>query len=467
MNEERDLNAPASYGEVKEGLLGGAGMIFGAAYDAVIPDPMKHAVGATASFVGGMVEDVKASAKPGYTGPTDPGKYIVGATLNTMENFVQGASNIGGHTVQALGGDPEIGSDIGAVAGGLVLDKGLGKALTAFNDLPPPSVYSPVPVGVTAFDPPPVPNPTKGYVNQYTGTNPDYVPKGRTLDDMEGISKEAPYAGQLAERAAIREPLLKELARRKELAGGTTAFNKKIIKEKLPGWELHAARKDYKNFRDKVRLELSTGITDDVTDPIAYGTSRKTSAIGHPAPDKIQAQIKENMMGKDIGEVPGNIEFHHMFSKNETNEIVRRMEEVGDADDMVGLFKWTEDFGTPMGNRLKNMLATSKTPHSVTHHQIPIEYASQKGRKALRERLKNAKNADEVMEIAEELSVESLRSRKRFFKAQEIWDEIMQGNKKPWANMSEAEKQALKAQVKADPRFQKLIEEGQVPSEGP
>jgi hypothetical protein len=140
--------------------------------------------------------------------------------------------------------------------------------------------------------------------------------------------------------------------------------------------------------------------------------------------------------------------------------------EVGDADDMVGLFLWTEEFGTPMGNRLKNMYATSKVPHSATHHQIPKEMLSQHGRKALRARLKKATTADEVMAITKELAEESLVSRQRFIKTQEIWDEMMKGNKKAWADMSTKEKKALKAQLEADPRFQKLIEEGQVPSEG-
>ena len=407
MNEERDLDAPASYGEIKEGLLGGAGMILGAAYETLVPDPIQNGLEATLGFVGEVTQDLKDSAKPGYTGNWDPGKHIVGAGLNTMENFVQGASNIGGHTVQALGGDPEIGSDIGAVAGGLVLDKGLGKAFSAANNLqlPPPNAYSPIPVGITPFDPG-VPNPRmKGTdVMQITVKNPDYLAKGAG-GARQGYADLPEFAGWRKKYEAQRTKALEKMGILKKEAGGSTGT------KKPDGEWIGGPGHKYKNHQDVARGQMSTGPTLLDDNPISYKG---------PASKAAKKQARE-ATGQKLQE-------HHLFSKMESNEFVRRMEEVGDMDDIVNMFIWAEESGNVMGNRLKDMLLTEKIPH-LKGHSRRIKAGFEVSQEEMRKKLLTANSADEVMALLQEhLQGNVAVSKQDFVKMQSLWDEIFEAS---------------------------------------
>ena len=131
---------------------------------------------------------------------------------------------------------------------------------------------------------------------------------------------------------------------------------------------------------------------------------------------------------------------HHLFAKAQSYPFVEKMEEliaagIADEDDLVNMFAWADMLDVTMGNTRKNMLdapgrshidaAPGSTAFDKTRniHTLLKEFDLEIPAKKVREKVKDAQNATELMDIFNDYIIESVKPQKRV--AQRIVDDFI------------------------------------------
>ena len=121
---------------------------------------------------------------------------------------------------------------------------------------------------------------------------------------------------------------------------------------------------------------------------------------------------------------------HHLFAKAQSYPFVEKMEEliaagIADEDDLVNMFAWADMLDVTMGNTRKNMLdapgrshiaaAPGSTAFDKTRniHALLKEFDLEIPAKKVKEKVKDAQNATELMDIFNDYIVESVKPQKR------------------------------------------------------
>ena len=121
---------------------------------------------------------------------------------------------------------------------------------------------------------------------------------------------------------------------------------------------------------------------------------------------------------------------HHLFAKAQSYPFVEKMEEliaagIADEDDLVNMFAWADMLDVTMGNTRKNMLDAPGRAHiaaapgstdfdkSRNIHALLKEFDLEIPAKKVKEKVKDAQNATELMDIFNDYIVESVKPQKR------------------------------------------------------
>lgn len=440
------MNSPAmtGYSQVKEKL----GQATTSLYNSLPDDSFgKQITEGVVSKVGEVYAEADEAFERGEISPAG----ITGGAINLLETVEKGA-RWGAENVTAplLNIDPEFAADVSSLGVGLLLDKGLGK-LKLGQQLNKAGVLDDayklnVPLKTNWKDTPLPPTTPTGLTPAYAGsipdpklhsTTPDLSTKGGNVSQItikhadnlvpgakEGFSNNPEFASWKDWYVKRKEHLLTELQKRKQAAGGVASS------QPGPG-------KKYKDYRDVVRNDLSTGPTRLEDNPNAYGKKRMKDEKETVQQDTGQTKLQE----------------HHLFSKGESNEFVRRMEEVGDMDDLVNMFLFAEQMDAVMGGRFMNMFITDKTPHLKGHSRRikskkgALGLPNEPGPPALRQALLTANNADDLMGYLREYIEDNVQlSKKDFQKMQDIWTAMLKANDMDYS--------------KTKPLFNELVDEG-------
>ena len=249
-------------------------------------------------------------------------RYSPGPVKTFLDNL-EGTKELTRDTLRASGVDPRWGdrgfalAEEAALAGGGRLLKGLSKLPT----LRPPRTPQLVPSsgGLHLRFAPDVTPDLSQQVFDITIKNPEFIAPGV----REGISTTGKYGKALNKWKARREYLLGEL--------------------KNPSKQ---SAKAQKVERSKLANDLSTFNPDE--EQLGFWGKGPTS--------------KYLKMVKEQGAIPGQ-QAHHLFPKNESYAFVKRMAQVGDDDDLVNMFLYTEMLDAKMGGLLDNMLMMDIQPH--------------------------------------------------------------------------------------------------------
>jgi hypothetical protein len=210
-------------------------------------------------------------------------------------------------------------------------------------------------------------------------------PKFRAPGMVQDVAQQPEFRGALDRRAAALDEVQSNIARR-EAQGKTAAKYKKELAGK-------GSTLDY-----------------DPNDPIVFEKNR------YKVYDPLDPQRTAHQ--------------HHLFAKAQSYPFVEKMEDLiskgaADEDDLVNMFAWADMLDVTMGNTRKNMLDAPGRSHiaaapgstdldkSLNIHALLQEFGLEIPGKQVREMVKDAKNATELMDIFNNYIVESVKPQKR------------------------------------------------------
>ena len=354
----------------------------------------------TLNFVGGAVNLVnEAVLEPARYAATDPSQIgtpmaLAGSALMAGEGLMDTAAEGGAKLAERFGVDPRIGGFVGGAAAETLLTAGFGtagrKRTQALDRLPPPGA---APQLVTAGKAP-TPISKKGSI-QLEPLQITTEPRLRAPGMVQDVAQQPEFRGALDRRNKALQEVRENIARR-EAQGKTAAKYKKELAGK-------GSTLDY-----------------DPNDPIVFEKAR------YKVYDPLDPQRTAHQ--------------HHLFAKAQSYPFVEKMEQliadgIADEDDLVNMFAWADMLDVTMGNTRKNMLdapgrshiaaAPGSTAFDKTRniHALLQEFGLEISGKQVKNMVKDAKNATELMDIFNDYIVESVKPQKRV--AQRIVDDFI------------------------------------------
>lgn len=354
----------------------------------------------TLNFVGGAVNLVnEAVLEPARYAATDPSQIgtpmaLAGSALIAGEGLMDKAAEGGERIAERLGVDPRIGGFVGGAAAETLLTAGFGtagrKLTQAIDRLPPPGAGPQFAMAGAA--------PTPIYKNGSIKLEPLQIttePRLRAPGMVQDVAQQPEFRGALDRRNQALTEVRENIARR-EAQGKTAAKYKKELAGK-------GSTLDY-----------------DPNDPIVFEKAR------YKVYDPLDPQRTAHQ--------------HHLFAKAQSYPFVEKMEQliadgIADEDDLVNMFAWADMLDVTMGNTRKNMLdapgrshiaaAPGSTAFDKTRniHAILQEFGLEISGKQVKNMVKDAKNATELMDIFNDYIVESVKPQKRV--AQRIVDDFI------------------------------------------
>ena len=354
----------------------------------------------TLNFVGGAVNLVdQAVLEPARYAATDPSQAgtpmaLAGTAIVAGEGLMEKAAEGGAKIAESVGVDPRIGGFVGGTAAETLLTAGLGAAgrkLTQAVDLmPPPGAAPQLAMAAGA----PIPTAKNGSI-KLEPLQITTEPRLRAPGMVQDVAQQPEFRGALDRRNQALTEVRENIARR-EAQGKTAAKYKKELAGK-------GSTLDY-----------------DPNDPIVFEKAR------YRVYDPLDPQRTAHQ--------------HHLFAKAQSYPFVEKMEQliadgIADEDDLVNMFAWADMLDVTMGNTRKNMLdapgrshiaaAPGSTAFDKTRniHALLQEFGLEISGKQVRNMVKDAKNATELMDIFNDYIVESVKPQKRV--AQRIVDDFI------------------------------------------
>ena len=222
--------------------------------------------------------------------------------------------------------------------------------------------------------------------------NPDFLAKGVT----QGIASGSDFGPAMTKWRNRRMELREQMRNPKGLTAKRRASNAAASKEVA--------------YND-----VSTGPNTDPLDVEAYG--------------------RKNYKVKGM-------EQHHLFPKKESYEFVEKMLKVGDEDDVLNLFLYAEELDAVMGGRLSNILNMNIPPHKQLHNNRIKDGRQLKGVK-LFNKVDQAKNADEVMEMFDKYIINNIQPSKAEAKQLQKAFEQAKNKMNTFNSLTEAQRRRL------------------------
>lgn len=178
-------------------------------------------------------------------------------------------------------------------------------------------------------------------------------------------------------------------ARSPQWAKQTREFDMRVASanEKYQTAQLGRSKSAKSSTKEAMYNDVSTGPTRDPIENLhTYGdTDYKVQSEINPLTEKGNIKYKQQ---------------HHLFSKQESYQFVKRMQELGDDDDVLNMFLYAEDLDATMGGRLKNMLDMEDKPHNLLHASRKRKVDGRELQAAeMRNLVENAKSTTELMKI--------------------------------------------------------------------
>ena len=364
-----------------------------------------------------VLQTVGGALRVGYEKIIEPMKYeseqllagreanipsaVVGSAVRAFEFGTKTGEVLGAEAAEALNVDPRIGSFLGGGVAETVMTAGVGtvakKAVKAIDMMTPPGAggLTPALAGVGGglklnFDKPRVDVPEAPQVMPIT-----VEPRLRAAGMVQDVAQQPEFRAALDRRTQALKEVRANIAKR-EAQGKTAAkYNKELAGK--------GSTLDY-----------------DPNDPIVFEKARYK--VYDPLDPERTAQQ------------------HHLFAKAQSYPFVEKMEEliaagIADEDDLVNMFAWADMLDVTMGNTRKNMLdapgrshidaAPGSTAFDKTRniHTLLKEFDLEISGKKVREKVKNAQNATELMDIFNDYIIESVKPQKRV--AQRIVDDFI------------------------------------------
>lgn len=354
----------------------------------------------TLGFAAGAVNMVnEAVLEPARYAATDPSQAgtpmaLAGTALTFGEGLMEKAAEGGAKIAESVGVDPRIGGFVGGTAAETLLTAGLGAAgrkLTQAVDLMPPPGAAPQ---LAMAGGAPIPISKNGSI-KLEPLQITTEPRLRAPGMVQDVAQQPEFRGALDRRNQALTEVRENIARR-EAQGKTAAKYKKELAGK-------GSTLDY-----------------DPNDPIVFEKAR------YKVYDPLDPQRTAHQ--------------HHLFAKAQSYPFVEKMEQliadgIADEDDLVNMFAWADMLDVTMGNTRKNMLdapgrshiaaAPGSTAFDKTRniHALLQEFGLEISGKQVRNMVKDAKNATELMDIFNDYIVESVKPQKRV--AQRIVDDFI------------------------------------------
>jgi DNA-directed RNA polymerase subunit H (RpoH/RPB5) len=315
-------------------------------------------------------------------------RYSPGPIKDFLDNL-EGTKELVSDNLRASGIDPRVG-DVGfalaeeaALAGGGKFLKGLSKLPTLGPPRTPQLVASSG--GLHLQFAPDVSPDLSQQVFDITIKNPEFIAPGV----REGIAKDPDVARQIVDRSNKVE----------KQANRLETWRQAELKAKTPK-EKAVAKKNQKKATADLKSQMSNVPQIVQDDPIAYRV----------------AQFKD----------VDKIEQHHLISKAQTAGYYDQMDylierDLADHDDLVAMGEYAKMRGAASGDRLSNMLNMNKIPHNEYHTYLRDTGQEIKPEK-IREIVRKAKNADELMELYKDFIDNQISVKQDAIAYQNLWD---------------------------------------------
>ena len=353
--------------------------------------------GGGAHWLGNGINALKNTAKDAEYGNYEPNNVTelagvgIGNALRLAEAGNEKAGDIGENIGSALNVDPQasrfLGEEVFAAfltAGGSVAAKQAGKI---GRRLIPPSAPKLVASsgGLHLQFASDVTPDLSQQVFDITIKNPEFIAPGV----REGIAKDPDVAKQIVDRSNKVE----------KQANRLETWRQAELKAKTPK-EKTVAKKNQKKATADLKSQMSNMPQVVQDDPIAYRV----------------AQFK------DIDK----IEQHHLISKAQTAGYYDQMDylierDLADHDDLVAMGEYAKMRGAASGDRLSNMLNMNKIPHNEYHTYLRETGQEIKPEK-IREIVRKANNADELMELYKDFIDNQISVKQDAIAYQNLWD---------------------------------------------
>ena len=315
-------------------------------------------------------------------------RYSPGPIKDFLDNL-EGTKELVSDNLRASGVDPRVGEVGIALAEEAVLAGG-GKLLKGLSNIPtlgPPRTPQLVANsgGIHLQFAPDVSPDLSQQVFDITIKNPEFIAPGV----REGIAKDPDVAKQIVDRANKVE----------KQANRLETWRQAELKAKTPK-ERAVAKKNQKKATADLKSQMSNMPQIVQDDPIAYRV----------------AQFK------DIDK----IEQHHLISKAQTAGYYDQMDylierDLADHDDLVAMGEYAKMRGAASGDRLSNMLNMNKIPHNEYHTYLRETGQEIKPEK-IREIVRKANNADELMELYKDFIDNQISVKQDAIAYQKLWD---------------------------------------------
>ncbi len=368
----------------------------------VVKPALQTAGGALRVVYENVIDPLKYESEQFFAGQqADPGMAILGSAVRAFEYGTEKGEELGGRAAEAIGVDPRIGSFVGGAGAEALMTAGAGtvakRAVKAIDTLTPPGAGGLTPALAGSggglkldFGKPRVDVPEAPQVMPIT-----VDPRRRAPGMVQDVAQQPEFRAALDRRTQALEEVRANIARR-EAQGKTAAKYKKELAGK-------GSTLDY-----------------DPNDPIVFEKAR------YKVYDPLDPERTAHQ--------------HHLFAKAQSYPFVEKMEEliaagIADEDDLVNMFAWADMLDVTMGNTRKNMLdapgrshidaAPGSTAFDKTRniHTLLKEFDLEISGKKVREKVKDAQNATELMDIFNDYIIESVKPQKRV--AQRIVDDFI------------------------------------------
>ena len=270
------------------------------------------------------------------------------------------------------------------VVGGKLL-KGLSKLSTLGPPRPPRTPQLAIAKGGAHVQIPTATPDLSQQVFDITIKNPEFIAPGV----REGIAKDPDVARQIVDRSDKVEKQANRLETWRQAELKATTLKEKAV-----------AKKNQKKATADLRSQMSNVPQIVQDDPIAY-------------------RVKQF---KDVDK----IEQHHLISKAQTAGYYDQMDylierNLADHDDLVAMGEYAKMRGAASGDRLSNMLNMNKIPHNEYHTYLRDTGQEIKPKK-IREIVRKAKNADELMELYKDFIDNQISVKQDAIGYQNLWD---------------------------------------------
>ena len=368
----------------------------------VVKPALQAAGGALRVVYENVIDPLKYESEELLAGrDANVGAAILGSGIRAFEYGTEKGEEIGGNIAEAVGVDPRIGSFVGGAGAEALMTAGVGtvakRAVKAIDTLTPPGAGGLTPAlaggggGLRLnFNKPRVDVPEAPQVMPIT-----VEPRLRAAGMVQDVAQQPEFRAALDRRTQALDEVRANIARR-EAQGKTAAKYKKELAGK-------GSTLDY-----------------DPNDPIVFEKAR------YKVYDPLDPERTAHQ--------------HHLFAKAQSYPFVEKMEEliaagIADEDDLVNMFAWADMLDVTMGNTRKNMLdapgrshidaAPGSTAFDKTRniHTLLKEFDLEISGKKVKEKVKNAQNATELMDIFNDYIIESVKPQKRV--AQRIVDDFI------------------------------------------